>query len=82
MELADELDLERRLLTGFPERGGLQALSVIDEAAGQGPAEGRVPALDEDDPGRPAPAGPDLDDQVDRGHRVAMLLEGGHVVTV
>jgi len=77
VELAGELDLERRLLPGFPDGGRLQGLSVIDEAAGKRPAEGRVLSLDEDDL-RPAPADAHLDDQVDRGHRVAGLLEGGH----
>lgn len=80
VELAGELDLERSLLSGFTNGGGLQALSVIDEAAGQGPAEGRVLSLYEDDlRPAPAPAGSHLDDQVDRGHGVAGLLEDGHI---
>lgn len=77
VELAGELDLERRLLPSFTDGGGLQALSVIDEAAGKGPAGGRVLSLYEDDL-RPAPAGSHLDDQVDHGHGVAGLFESGH----
>jgi len=69
-ELPDELDVEGRLLAGFPDGGRLERLAVIDEAAGQGPAGGRVLALDEDD-AAPAAAVPDLDDDVDRGERVA-----------
>jgi hypothetical protein len=69
-ELAEELDLERGLLAGLPERGRLEGLAVVDEAARQGPARRRVLALDEDD--APAlPAVPELDDDVDRGHGVS-----------
>jgi len=69
-ELAEEFDLERCFLAGFPDRGRFERLAVIDEAAGKGPAGRRVLALDEDD----APAFPavhDFDDDVNRGHGIA-----------
>ena len=48
-ELAEELDRKRRLLAGFPDGGRFERLAVVDEAAGQRPAGGRVLPLDEDD---------------------------------
>ena len=74
-ELAEELDVERGLFTGLPDRRRLEGLAVIDEAAGQGPAGGRVLALDEDDAAAP-PAGHDLDDDVDRGERIPVFGAG------
>lgn len=74
-ELADELDVEGGLLTGLPDRGRLEGFAVIDEAAGQGPAGGRILALDEDDAAA-FPAVHDLDDDVDRGERVPELAAG------
>ncbi len=71
-ELADELDVERGFLTGFPDGGRLERFAVVDEAAGQGPAGGRVPALDENDAAAP-PAVHNLDDDVDRRERVPEL---------
>ena len=71
-ELAEELDVERCLLAGFPDRGRLERLAVVDEAAGQGPAGRGVLALDEDD-APPFPAVHDFDDDVDGGHGVAEL---------
>lgn len=74
-ELADELDLERGLLTGLPHGGRFEGLPVVDEAAGQGPAGRRVAAFDEDD--APAAAsGRDLDDDVDGRHGIAELGAG------
>jgi hypothetical protein len=72
VELAEELDIERRLLAGFPDRGRLERLAVVDEAAGKGPAWRRILALDKDD----APSFPavhDFDDDVNGGHGVAEL---------
>lgn len=74
-ELPDELDVEGCLLASLPDRGRLERLAVIDEAAGQGPAGGRVLALDEDDAAAPA-AVHDLDDDVDRRERVPVLRAG------
>lgn len=76
-ELADELDVERGLLPGLPDGGRLERFAVIDEAAGQGPAGGRVLALDEND-AKALPAVHDLDDEVDRWERVPELA-AGHV---
>ena len=72
VELAAELDVELCLLAGFPDRGRLERLAVVDEAAGQGPAGRGVLALDEDD-APPFPAVHDFDDDVDGGHGVAKL---------
>jgi hypothetical protein len=72
VELAAELDVERCLLAGFPDRGRLERLAVVDEAAGQGPAGRRVLTLDEDD-APPFPAVHHLDDDVDGGHGIAEL---------
>jgi hypothetical protein len=77
-ELAQELDLERGLLSGLPDRGGLEGFAVLDEAAGKGPAGGRVLSLDEDD-ARPPAAVPDLDDDIDGRDGVAEL-GAGHTV--
>ena len=74
-ELADELDVERGLLAGLADGGRLDRLAVIDEAAGQGPAGGRVLPLDEDDAAPPA-AVHDLDDDVDGRERVAIRAAG------
>lgn len=74
-ELADELDLERGLLAGFPDGRRFERFAVVDEAAGQGPAGRRVLSLDEDD-APPPRAGPDLDDDVDGRERVAVLGAG------
>jgi hypothetical protein len=73
VELAEELDVERGLLAGFPDRGRLERLAVFDEAAGQGPPRRRVLALDEND-APPFPADHDLDDDVDGGHGIAEFL--------
>ncbi len=73
MELAEELDVERSLLAGLADGRLLERLAVVDETAGQGPAGRRVLALDEDDAAR-FPAGPDLDDDIDRGYGVPELL--------
>ena len=74
-ELPDELDVERGLLAGLPDGGRLERLAVIDEAAGQSPAGGRVLPLDQDD--APAPAAiPDLDDDVDGRERIAVFRAG------
>jgi hypothetical protein len=73
VELAEELDVERGLFAGFPDRGRFERLAVTDEAAGQGPAGRGVLALDEDD----APSIPsvhDLDDDIDGGHGVSEFL--------
>lgn len=74
-ELAEELDLERSLLAGLADGRLLERLPVVHEAAGQGPAGGRVPPIDEDD-ARPGPAGPDLDDDVDGRDGVAVSAAG------
>lgn len=74
-ELADELDLERGLLAGFPHRGGLERFAVFDEAARQRPAVRRVLPFDEDDAPDP-PAGGDLDDDVDRRVGIPVLAAG------
>ncbi len=63
MELPQELDVEGRLLPGLAGGGRLERLTVIDEAAGDGPAGRRVAAPDENDPS-PAPGGLDLDNDV------------------
>jgi hypothetical protein len=73
MELAEKLDVERCLFAGFPDRGLLERLAIVDEASGQGPAGRRVLALDEDDAPH-VPAIHDLDDDVDRRHGVAEFL--------
>jgi len=73
MELAEDLDCERCLLAGFPDRGRLERLAVFDEAAGQGPAGRRVLALDKDDAPH-LPAVHDFDDDVDGRHGVAEFL--------
>jgi hypothetical protein len=73
VELAEELDVERGLFAGFPDRGRFERLTVADEAAGQSPAGRGVLALDEDD-APPMPAVHDLDDDVDSGHGVAEFL--------
>jgi hypothetical protein len=70
-QLADELDLERRLLAGLPDGGRFERLAVVDEAARQRPARGRVPAFDEDDPAA-LPAVHDLDDDIHGRERVAV----------
>lgn len=68
-ELADELDVERGLFAGLPDGGRFERLAVVDEAAGQRPAGGRVLPLDKDDAPHPA-AVHDLDDDVDGGEGV------------
>jgi hypothetical protein len=73
VELAEEVDVERCLLPGFPDRGRFERLAVIDETAGQGPSGRGVLALDEDDAPH-VPAIHDLDDDVDRRHGVAEFL--------
>lgn len=73
-ELAEELDVETRLLPRLPDGGRLERLAVVDEAAGQGPARRGIAALDEDDP--PPAAVPHLDDDVDGGEGVAVLAAG------
>jgi hypothetical protein len=72
MELAEELDVERRLLAGLADGRRLERLAVIDKAAGEGPAGRRVAALDEDNAPR-LPAVHDFDDDVDGGHGVTEL---------
>ena len=74
-ELADELDIERGLLAGFPDGGGFERFAVFDEAARQRPAGRRVLPLDDDDPPPPA-AVHDLDDDVDGRERIAELGAG------
>jgi hypothetical protein len=74
-ELAEELDVERGLLAGLADGGGLERFAVIDETAWQRPAGRGVPALDENDAPRAA-AVHDLDDDVDGGERVAELAAG------
>ena len=74
-ELAEELDLERRLLAGLADRGRLERLAVVDEAARESPAGRRVLSLDEDD-APPLPAVHRLDDDVHGRHGVAELLTG------
>ncbi len=74
-QLPDELDVEGGLLAGLSDRGRLKRFAVIDEAAREGPAGGRVLALDEDAAAAPA-AVHDLDDDVDRGERVPVLRAG------
>ena len=73
-ELAEELDVERGLLAGLADGRRLEGLAVFDEAAGEGPAGGRVLPFDQDDTA--APAVHDLDDDVDRGERVPVLRAG------
>ena len=72
VELAEELDVERCLLAGFPDRGRFKRLAIINEAAGQGPTGRGVLALDEDD-APPFPAGHHFDDDIDGGHGIAEL---------
>jgi len=74
-ELADELDLERGLFAGFPDGRRFERLAGLDEAAGEGPAGGRVLPLDQDD-APPPPAVHDLDDDVDGRERVSVLVSG------
>ena len=71
-QLADELDIERGLLASLPDGGRFERFAVVDEAAGQRPAGGRVLPLDEDD-APPLAAGHDLDDDVDGGEGVPEL---------
>jgi len=78
-ELADELDLKRCLLAGFPDGGRFERLAVVDETAGQGPAGGRVLPLDEDD-AAPLPGAPDLDDDVDGRNGIAEAGAGHDVL--
>jgi hypothetical protein len=72
-ELAQELDLERGLFAGFPDGRRLERFPVIHEAAGKRPAGRGIPALDENDAPSLA-AVPDLDDDVDGGHGIAVFL--------
>jgi len=72
VELAEEFDVERCLLAGLADGRLLERLAVVDETAGQGPAGGRVLALDEDDAAR-FPAVHDFDDDVDRRHGATEL---------
>ena len=72
VELPEEVDVERCLLPGFPDRGRFERLAVLDETAGQGPSGRGVLALDKDD-APPFPAGHDFDDDVDGGHGVAVF---------
>jgi hypothetical protein len=74
-QLAEELDRARGLFAGLAAGGRLERLAVLDEAAGQGPAAGRVPPLDEDD-ARPAAAAPDLDDDIDGRDGIAVFGAG------
>jgi len=74
-QLAEELDRERGLFAGLAAGGRFERLAVLDEAAGEGPAVGRVPPLDEDD-ARPAAAAPDLDDDIDGRDGIAELRAG------
>jgi hypothetical protein len=74
-ELAHELDIERGFLAGFADGRRLERLAVVDEAARQRPARGRVLALDEDDAPGPS-AFHDLDDDVDGGEGVSELGAG------
>lgn len=74
-ELTYELDIERGLFAGLADGGRLERLAVVDEAARQRPAGGRVLALDKDD--APAPSAVhDLDDDVDGGEGVSELGAG------
>jgi hypothetical protein len=73
--LAEELDVEQGLFAGLAAGGRLERFAVFDKAPGEGPAEGRVPPLDEDDP-RPAGAAPDLDDDIDGRNGIAELGAG------
>jgi hypothetical protein len=77
-QLAEELDVERGLLAGFADGGRLERLAVLDKAAGEGPAGGRVPPLDEDD-ARPA-AVADLDDDIDGRDRAAEFGTGHRMI--
>src|SRR2546422_1006427 len=65
-----QLDREGCLFTRFAARGVPDALSGIDEAAGQRPAVRRVAPPDEHDPVA------DLDDDVDRRERMASVTHG------
>ena len=69
----DQPDFERGLFLGLPDGRLLERFPVIDEAAGQGPARGRVLALDQDDAVFP-PFILDFDDQIDRRGRIAIRL--------
>ena len=73
MELAEKLDVERGLLAGLADRGRLERLAAVDEAAGQGPAGRRIFSFDKDD-ALPFPVGHDLDDDIDGGHGVTEFL--------
>lgn len=79
-ELADELDRKGRLLAGLPDGGRLERLAVVDEAAGQRPAGGRVLPFDEDDAAL-LPGAHDLDDDVD-GRDGIPVAGAGHDVLV
>ena len=79
-ELADELDRKGRFFAGFPDGGRFERLAVVDEAAGEGPAGGRVLPLDEDDAALP-PGSHYLDDDVDRRDGIAEA-GSGHAVLV
>lgn len=74
-ELRDQLDVERRLLAGLPDGGRFEAFAVVHEAPGEGPARGRVFALDENDAAASAPVH-DLDDDVDGREGVARRAAG------
>ena len=78
-QLAEELDVERGLLAGFADRGRLERFAVLDETAGEGPAGGRVPPLDEDDTPSAASVH-DLDDDVDGRDRVAEFGTGHRMI--
>ena len=73
VELTEKFDVERGLLAGFPDRGRLERLAAVDEAAGQGPAGRWVLALDEDDAPY-FPAVHDFDDEVDGGDGISEFL--------
>lgn len=79
-ELAEELDLERGLFAGFPDGRRLERFPVLHEASGKRPSGRGVPALDEDD-APTLPAVPDLDDDVDRGHGIA-VFSAAHDCTI
>jgi hypothetical protein len=72
-ELAEQLDLERGLFAGFPDGRRLERFPVIHEAPGKRPAGRGISALDEND-APSLPAIPDLDDDVDGGHGIAVFL--------
>ena len=64
VKLAEELDVERRFLSGLPEGGRLERLTVVDKAAGQSPAGWRIFSLDKDYPAHFS-AIHQLDDDID-----------------